>query len=100
MSQMGYEKSDTNVRTIIIVAVVSIAFVIISVVFLNELFLAEKERLIHEIVLVPESEELLELRAYEAVEAEAFRAIDSTGRYQIPIDLAMELIAAEAKAKR
>ncbi len=96
MSKIGYEKSDTNVKVIMIVAIASIAFVIVSIIFLNELFLAEKEQLIYDAVLAPESEALLKLRAHEAVEAKTFRAIDSTGKYQIPIDLAMELIAAEA----
>jgi len=100
VSKVGYEKSDTNVRMIIIVAIASIVFVIISIIFLNELFLAEKEQLIYDAVLAPESEELLKLRAFEAEEAITYRAIDSTDRYQIPIERAMELIAAEEDTSR
>lgn len=98
MSQAGYEKRDTNVTKLVIIGVASVVFVIVSIVFLNELFLAEKERLVQEVVLSVESEELKLLRQREVEELTSYQAIDSVpGRYRIPIERAMELIAAESK---
>ena len=101
MSQPGYEKRDTNVRKLILIAVLSVAFVTVSIVILNELFLAEKEMLLQEVVLSVESEELKKLHERESTELTSYKAIDSVpGRYRIPIERAMELIAQESNSEK
>lgn len=99
MSQPGYEKRDTNVTKLILIAIASVVFVTVSIVVLNEIFLAEKEMLLQEVVLSVESKELIKLHEREADELTSYKAIDSVpGRYRIPIERAMELIAQESNS--
>ncbi len=100
MSEMnqnsGYEKSDVGVNKILIYGVIGIMAVIAIIIFVVDYYVATKERLIYETVLKPESKELRELRAREDAVLNSYKVIDSAaGIYQIPIDRAIQLMAAE-----
>jgi hypothetical protein len=93
----GYEKRDVYIKGMIIVGLSIVTFIVVSLIFINEIFLIEKEQIIYETVLQPESINLQELREKENDVLENYKLLnDTTGVYQIPIDRAMELIAEEA----
>lgn len=93
----GYEKRDTNVKGIVWVTVISAIIIVVSVVMVNELFIATKEEIVEEVVLKPESVPLRELRARETSILESYGVVDSSkGIYRIPIERAMKLTAERA----
>ncbi len=95
--QAGYDAHEANLRPIIIIGVVSIALLIVSLVLVDQFFIATKERLVEEVVLSPESIALREQRAREEEVLNSYHVIDAgKGIYQIPIQRAMELLANEA----
>lgn len=97
----GYEKGDVNVGRMLVFTAIAIVFTLLVVVFMNEFFLFEKERIVQEMVLSPESKELRELRAREDRELHSYAVIDTAnGVYRIPIDRAMRLMADEAFQER
>ena len=92
----GYEKLDINVRFIIGIAVVTIFVLIIIVVILNDYFIAEKEQMVYELQLKPESTELRSIRAFETETLTEYKILDEEkGIYRIPIERAMKLIVDE-----
>lgn len=96
----GYEKRDVNIKGMVIVGLSIIAFVVLSLILMNEIFLMEKEQIIYESVLQPESVTLQELREKEETVLENYKTLnDTTGVYQIPIERAMELMAEEVTEK-
>lgn len=97
----GYEKGDVNVGRMLAVTAVAIVFTLAVVFFMNEFFVFEKEKMVQEMVLAPESKALRELRAREDRELHSYAVIDTaSGVYRIPIDRAMELVADEAFQER
>jgi hypothetical protein len=93
----GYEKRDVNIKSMILVGILIISFVVVSLIFINEIFMMEKEQIIYETVLRPESVTLQELREKENNVLENYKLLnDTTGVYQIPIERAMEIVAEEA----
>ena len=93
----GYEKRDVNIKSMIVVGLSIVTFIVLSLIFVNEIFLMEKEHIIYETVLQPESITLQELREKENNMLENYKLLNDTiGVYQIPIVRAMELIAEEA----
>lgn len=92
----GYEKRDVNVMSMIIVGFSIVAFVVLSLIFLNEYFLSEKEQVIYDAVLKPESVKLADLRAKEDSVLNGYHLLDSAKAiYGIPIDSAMNIIITE-----
>lgn len=92
----GYDRHDINVRWVAAVAIIVIIVIAGSVLALFEYFAYEKERQIYELVLKPESEMLLELRALEEKTLSTYELKDTvTGIYRIPIDSAIQLMADE-----
>jgi hypothetical protein len=93
----GYETRDVNLRKVAFLAALMILALVASVVFVWDYFVGEREQLYEQVVLSKPSAELRELRAREAEELETYKLLDSAkGQYRIPIDRAMELLAAEA----
>ena len=89
----GYEKSDINLRKVFIFGALSTFAVIISVVLIINYYNDLKERIFYQQVLLPESEELLELRRHEADIMNSYSLLDSiNGIYKIPIDSAMKIM--------
>lgn len=99
MSQAsGYEKQDVNVTKLVIIGLAVVLFLVVSFVFLNEYFLYEKEIVVQEQVLSQPSVRLEDLRAVEDSLLTSYQLIDTTKQiYRIPIDRAMELMAAEGE---
>ncbi|MCH9032731.1 MAG: hypothetical protein IIB00_10810, partial [candidate division Zixibacteria bacterium] len=93
-----YETSDLNIKQVVKVGVISIVLLALSMVFVNEWFTYERERLIYEMTLKPESKELKALRQAEKETLENYKLLDSaTGTYQIPIEEAIKLTATDSK---
>lgn len=93
----GYEKRDANIRTILIVSVVSVIGIAAMVAALYDFFVVTREAVVYEQTLKPESRDLMELRASEDSILSTYELLDSArGVYRIPIERAMELLAAEA----
>ena len=96
----GYEKRDVNVTKIALFSLLTIVLLIIVVVFVVDYFNVVTEEITEEVVLSPQSVELRELRTREAEELGSYRLLDAdSGRYRIPIDRAMQLLAEEAYAR-
>ena len=92
----GYEKSDVNVAKLSIVGIAIVAFIVLSLVLLNEYFLIEKEAVVYEEVLKKPSMSLQELRAKEDIVLTSYQLVDSTRQiYSIPIENGMELYLKE-----
>lgn len=93
----GYEKRDINVLKVIGAALAVLVILITLVVLLGDFFMAEKEKVVYEQTLKPESSLLHELRAKENETLSTYKLLDSTaGTYQIPIERAMQLVVDEA----
>ena len=93
----GYEKTDIDIKMIVIYAVLLIAFLIVSLILLEEYFIYKKEQMYQEMVLEPENPQLVELRAKENRVLSSYGLADSAaGEYHIPIDSAMKQVAATA----
>lgn len=97
----GYEKRDVAVGRLVAVTLAAVVILSAVLVGLFQLFVAESEHDIQEMVLAPESATLRELRAHEDGILHSFGVIDNArGQYRIPIERAMELVADEAFRNR
>lgn len=95
-NKAGYEKSDVNIKQVTLVGLAITLFIVVSLIFLNEYFLIEKERVVYEEVLKPQSVTLQELHAREDSVLNGYHLIDTTkGIYSIPLDSAIELYLKE-----
>lgn len=93
----GYEKTDIDIKKIVISAVVLIVFLVVSIILVEEYFIYKKEQMYREMVLEPENPQLVELRAREDRVLSSYGLADSAaGEYHIPIDSAMKQVAATA----
>jgi len=89
---VGYEKSDVNVKKILVPTIISGLIIIMCLIGLDQYFLISKESMYHKQVLEPESLELKDLQQKETQVLTNYKVIDKTkGVYQIPIQRAMEL---------
>ena len=93
----GYEKTDIDIKMIVIFAALLIAFLVVSIILLDDYFIYKKEQMYREMVLEPENPQLVELRAKEHKILSTYGLADSAaGEYHIPIDSAMKQVAATA----
>ena len=100
-SDVDYERSDTNLRQIVIVGVIGFVSLIVSFVVIDDYFSIAREEQMHEVVLSVPSPELRELRIAEQESLTKYKLLNAdSGRYQIPIERAMQLIAEEAFLKK
>lgn len=96
----GYEKSDINVRMVIMWAAIVILFLVIALISVNDWFIKTKDDLYKEMVLEPQNQQLIDLRAHEDSVLTSYGMSDSLpGVYHIPIDSAMKQIAEKTKAE-
>jgi hypothetical protein len=97
----GYDKDRVSVAWITTIALLTIAVITTFAIVINEMFLVSKERLYEEQVLSKESTALRDLRAREQEELGSYKLLDAeTGRYQIPVERAMQLMADSAYTSR
>jgi hypothetical protein len=93
----GYEAQEVDIRRVVLIGLVFLALLIASLIVVDQFFTVEKERVVENVVLKPESISLRELRAKEDEALNSYKVLDSEqGVYRIPINRAMELIANEA----
>lgn len=93
----GYEKRDVSIKWSLIVTAAIVVGVVLSIAFVDEIFVATKEDMIKQYQLVPENTMLRELRAKEAEVLSGYKLLDpQKGIYRIPIERAMQLMADEA----
>lgn len=93
----GYEKSGALTRFIFGAGLVVVIGLVVMLFFLNKFFTFQKERLIAEVFLAPQTEELMALHAQETGTLTTYGVVDAEqGVYRIPINRAMELMAANA----
>ncbi len=93
----GYERRDIDIKKTVWIAVACIAFIVVSIVILDEYFTFYKERLYYDTALVPVARDYLELQAAEDSLLNNYTRVDSLeGVYRIPIGNAMELMAGES----
>ena len=98
---IGYEKSDVNLKKVFLYGILGIIFLIIVIIFVVDQFTAVKEEVIYEQVLRPESAPLRELRAREIEELGSYKLLNPTDSvFRIPIERAKQLMADEAYRKR
>lgn len=96
MSNSGYEKKDVDIKGIVITGIAVTVFIVVSVIALNEYFISERESVVQEVVLKPQSVELKKLRANEDKTLESYELLDSNENiYRIPLEKAMEIVADE-----
>jgi len=92
----GYERRDINMKRLFAVTLVVLVLIVIIIYAMNEYFFMARENLVYETVLKPESAALRELVARETEILHSYKVLDLPhGRYQIPIERAMELLASE-----
>lgn len=100
-SDVDYEREDTNLRQILIVGVIGFICLAVSVVVVDDYFSLAREELMHEVVLSVPSPELRELRIAEQESLTKYKLLNAdSGRYQIPIERAMHLVADEAYQRK
>jgi hypothetical protein len=96
----GYETRDVNVTKIALYSLLTIVFLVVIVVFVVDYFNVVTEEVTEEVVLSPQSVELRELHTREAEELGSYKLLDAdSGRYRIPIEHALQLVAEEAYAR-
>lgn len=93
----GYEKRDTSIRSILVTTIITVVVLVVSIVVIYDYFITTREAVIYDQSLRPEAVELVALRAAEDSILTSYELIDTLhGTYRIPIDRAMELLAAES----
>jgi hypothetical protein len=96
-STPGYEKRDANVRVFAGVGIASILLFIFTLIVLDQIFSVSREKMIEDVVLSPVSAPLQKFRSQEDEALNSYKVIDAEeDRYQIPINLAMEILADRA----
>ena len=96
----GYERSDVNLKWVIIFAFATVAVLVSFLVILNDFFAVEKEQIISEQVLSKDNPLLLEIRQRDQEILTGYRVIDAEkGIYGIPVKQAMQIIISEKSAQ-
>lgn len=98
--EVDYERTDTNLRQIVIVGVFSMIIMGASLFAVDDFFSLGREETMQEMTLSVVWPGLREIRIAETEALTKFKALNAdSGRYQIPIELAMRLLADEAFQK-
>jgi hypothetical protein len=93
----GYEKRDINLRMTFIVGAVIVAVIALFLIILKDVFVLNREKMMYDYVLQPESAPLRDLRAREMETLTTYKVLDPVKSvYRIPVSRAMELMADEA----
>jgi hypothetical protein len=87
-----------NIPLVGLVALAVILLIVVLSVTVEQYFVISRERDYYEMVLKPENPQLIELHASEEARLNSYKLVDpAKGVWQIPIDSAIKLEAAEAK---
>ncbi len=97
-TSVGYERRDVDIKKVFSAGGIICGILIILIILLNEMFMVLKEDIYYQHVLSPESERLMRIHAREDSVLNSYGIIDEgAGKYWIPIERAMELVAGEAE---
>lgn len=97
---VDYERRDVNAKTVLIYTFAILFLLIGFITMIHEFYIQTTEATVEEQVLTQSNEALQTLREQEAEMLNNYKLIDSEkGIYQIPIDRAMDILAAEAAAE-
>jgi hypothetical protein len=95
----GFDRQDPNARLIGLLGLATVAVLAGVVLALQYYYDTVREQQVYIRVLAPESEELMELRAREDAQLHSYEYIDrEKGLVRLPVERAMELLAAESAA--
>ncbi len=98
--EVDYERTDTNLKQIVIVGVFSIIIMGASLFAVDDFFSLGREETMQEVTLGVAWPGLREVRIAETEALTKYKALNAdSGRYQIPIEVAMRLLADEAFQK-
>lgn len=90
----GYEKTDVSLKGVTLIGIVSIIFVIVSVIAATGYYSSVREETFNEMAMKPVSEKLIELERYEQSRLTGYSVLDEEkGIYQIPINDAIKQVA-------
>ncbi len=96
-TEIGYERRDINIKKVLLAAAMITGTLLIMLIMLNEMFMIVKEDIVYQQFLSPESERLNRINAREDSLLNSYGVIDEEqGKYRIPVEKAMEVIAEEA----
>jgi len=94
----GYEKKDVSVKAIAISTLALVVLIVVMVIFVRDYFVFNMENAITDSALNSPLKELLEIQKTEKDLLTHFRLLDKDkGVYQIPIELAMDLVVQDYK---
>jgi len=97
----NYERQDANPWLLGGALAIGMVLLGISLVLINDYFTLEKEKMMLEVAMKPESSLLRDIRAREEHLLNSYGIVDSSaGIYRIPIEQAMKLQAEEAYASK
>jgi hypothetical protein len=93
----AYDRREPNYKVLIPFVAVCVVLFLIIVFGVSEYYEIFREQLVEERVLLPQSPELLAVRAMEKKNLTTYGVVDKDkGVVRIPIERAMELVAADA----
>ena len=94
----GYEKKDVSVKGIAIGSIALVVLIVVMVVFVRDYFVFNMENAKTDAALNSPLKELIEIQKTEKDLLTNFRLLDKDkGVYQIPIELAMDLVVQDYK---
>jgi len=94
----GYEKRDSSGGKILAAMIIGLIALVVIIYALSEAFTLEREQLVTEIALSPESKKLYDVRVRENANLQGYAVVDSAaGIVRIPIERAMEIMVERAK---
>jgi hypothetical protein len=95
----AYDRRDPNYKILLPFSLISFLIFVVIVMGVTQYYEIFRDDMIQERVLAPESRELKALRALEEQQLTSYGSVDKEkGLVRIPIDRAMELVAADAAA--
>lgn len=98
-AEMGYDRSDPMILGVLGTTLAIVGTLVATMVGVNIYYQKYMDNLVQEVVQAPVSQELIDLRAREAKQLHSYAVADqATGSIRIPIERAMELLAAESAA--
>lgn len=97
----GYEKADIQLRWVAVVGLLFVVLLVAISIGTKSQFIKDKNDVIYEQVLQPNSPQLRDIRAHEEALLNDYQIINrNKDVYQIPIDQAMKVMAERAYQER
>src|SRR3974390_1885303 len=95
----AYDRREPNYKVLLPFVAVSCVLLVVIVFGVSQYYDIFRDQLVEDRVLLPESQELQSLRAMEQQKLTTYSVVDrDKGVVRIPVERAMELVAADAAA--